>query len=379
MGAFHRAPPDALPAIFENASCVVAGDFDGDGHADLFIGSRVVGGKYGLGPASHLLHNDGHGKFTDVTQALAPGLDTAGMVTAAAWIDYDGDGKQDLVVVGEWTPVRVFHQENGKFVERTTEAGFAGTEGWWNSVSVADLTGRGRRDLVLGNLGLNSYITASAAEPARMYVGDFAHNGTLEQIITFYKHGVSYPIAGRDELVKLVPALRSKYPSYAAFGASRVEDILPAADLRAARMLQAQTFASSVAVNDGHGRFTLAPLPAEAQLAPIRAILAGDFEGDGRTDLIVGGNLYGVPPVLGRYDASYGLLLRATGGGSFKSVEMAASRLVLEGQVRHLAMLRAANGGQLVVAARNNDRLQIVQVLRAPAGSAQVAASHAIK
>ena len=369
-GGFRRAPADAMPAIFENASCVITGDFDGDGHADLFIGSRVVAGRYGLSPRSHLLHNDGHGRFTDVTHERAPGLDSAGMVTSAAWVDYDGDGKLDLVVVGEWMPVRVFHQENGTFVERTTEVGFAGTEGWWNSVIAADVNGDGHSDLVLGNLGLNSYITASTNEPARMFVGDFGHNGTLEQIITFYKHGVSYPLAGRDELVKLLPALRSRYPSYAAFGASRVEDIFPASDLRSARLLQAHTFATSVAMNNGKGRFEVRPMSAEAQLSPVRSILAGDFDGDGRIDLLMGGNLYGVPPMLGRYDASYGQLFHGGGDGSFHAVDLPTSKLVIEGQVRHLATLRAANGSVLVVVARNGDRLQFLQMLH---GASQTA------
>ena len=107
-------------------------------------------------------------------------------------------------------------------MDRTREAGLAGTEGWWNTVTTADLNGDGRPDLVLGNLGLNSYVRASPTEPARVYVGDFGHNGTLEQILTFYKHGVSYPVAGRDELISLIPRLRNRYPSYADFGASRI-------------------------------------------------------------------------------------------------------------------------------------------------------------
>src|SRR3989441_12053475 len=207
-----------------------------DGHIDLFVGRRVVARHYGLTPRSYLLENDGTGHFRDVTLEKAPALAKAGMVTSAAWVDYDHDGRLDLIVVGEWTPIRVFHQENGRLVDRTAEAGFTGTEGWWNSVTVADLNGDGRPDLVLGNLGLNSYLQASPTEPARLYVGDFGHNGTLEQILTFYKHGVSYPLAGRDELISLVPRLRSRYAAYADFGATRVKDIFSAGDLAQAQI-----------------------------------------------------------------------------------------------------------------------------------------------
>ncbi|MDP9203186.1 MAG: VCBS repeat-containing protein [Gemmatimonadota bacterium] len=360
-GNFSRSA-SAVPDFFENGSSVAVGDFNGDGHPDLFVGSRVVSRSYGLIPKSHLLQNDGTGRFTDVTLDKAPGLSEAGMVSSATWVDYDHDGKLDLVVVGEWMPVRIFHQESGRFVDRTKEAGLSDTNGWWNSVQAVDLRGNGRPDLVLGNLGLNSYLRASRKEPARLYINDFSHSGGLEQILTFYKNGVSYPVAGRDELVRKIPSLRSKYPSYSSFGASRIEEIFPAADLKSAQVREAYTFASAVARNNGNGTFTLEQMPAEAQFAPIYASLAGDFDGDGRTDLLVGGNFYGVTPVFGRYDASYGLMMRGSGDGRLSPVDMEESNLVIEGQVRDLKALRGPNGARLIAVARNNDKLEILRV-----------------
>jgi hypothetical protein len=323
-----------------------------------------VARSYGLSPRSHLLQNDGKGRFTDVTADKAPALADVGMVSSAAWLDHDNDGKLDLVVVGEWMPVRVFAQlgGDGRFVDRTREAGFGGTEGWWNAVSAVDVTGDGRKDLVLGNLGLNSYIKASRDQPARLYVHDFGSNGTLEQILTFYKNGVSYPLAGRDEIVGQVTPLRSKYPSYASYGASRVGDIFPNSELKQARILEAHTFASSVAVNNGNGTFSLRALPAEAQLAPVYASVAEDFDGDGRADILLGGNFYGVTPVRGRYDASYGLLLRGAGNGIFVPVDMEESMLVIDGQVRDLKVVRTAAGPAIVVA-KNHDKIQILRPL----------------
>lgn len=361
-GSFRRDSL-ALPTFFENGSCVVPGDFDGDGDVDLFVGGRVVSRNYGLAPKSRLLQNDGKGRFTDVTSTLAPALSDAGMVTAAAWLDHDSDGTLDLVVVGEWMPVRIFAQVRGRFVDRTDAAGLSGTDGWWNTVTAADLNGDARLDLVLGNLGLNSYIKASATQPARLYVHDFGQNGILEQILTFYKNGVSYPLAGRDDIVRPITSLRGKYPSYASFGASRVEDIVQASELKSAKVLEARTFATSVALNNGNGTFTMRPLAAEAQFAPVYASVVDDFDGDGRNDLLLGGNFYGVTPVRGRYDASHGLLLRgmADGTGDFAPVDMAESGVALDGEVRDIKALRSSRVGRLIVVARNNATVQILR------------------
>ena len=358
-GNFHRSL-DRLPDLFENGSCVVPGDFDRDGDLDLFVGSRVVSREYGRTPRSYLLENDGTGRFVDVTSERTEGLAEAGMVTSAAWLDHDDDGGLDLVVVGEWMPVRVFHQEDGRFRERTAEVGLSGTNGWWNRVTAADLTGDGREDLVLGNLGLNSYLRASPQEPARLYVHDFARDGTLEQILTYYKNGASYPLVGRDELVSVLPHLRSRYLTYADFGASRIEDVFAESELQPAEVLEARVFASSLAVNNGDGTFTLQPLPIEAQFAPIYAVLVDDFDGDGHRDLLAAGNFHGVPPVLGRYDAGYGLLLLGDGEGRFQSVDMGASGLVIQGQVRDMRFLQRADGDRLIVVARNDESLQIL-------------------
>lgn len=361
-GNFTRAK-DALPDVRENGSTVVAGDFSGDGRLDLFVGSRVVSRQYGVIPRSHLLRNEGGGRFSDVTDELGGALADAGMVSSATWIDYDRDGQLDLVVVGEWMPVRVFRQENGRFVDRTTEVGLANSSGWWNSVAAVDLNGDGHEDLVLGNLGLNSYIRASPTEPARLHVKDFGDNGALEQILTFHKHGVSYPLASRDELVRQIPQLRSRFPTHAAFGASRLEDIFSASELGTATVHEARVFATSIAMNDGKGAFALRPLPIEAQFAPVYATLADDFDGDGHVDLLLAGNFFGVTPVRGRYDASSGLLLRGDGAGAFRAAGPDEIGLTIDGETRAMQWLRRAGGGDWIVIARNDADLVAIQPL----------------
>ncbi len=217
---------------------------------------------------------------------------------------------------------------------------------------------------MLGNLGLNSVLRASQAEPARLYAGDFFGNGTLEQVLTFYKHGVSYPLPGRDDLLRVMPQLRAKYPTYAAFGDSRIENIFSSTELRRATVLEARDFGTSIALNKGDGTFDLRLLPAAAQFAPVYAALAGDFDRDGHTDLLLGGNFYGVTPVQGRYDASYGLLLSGDGKGGFVPVDLEQSGLVIDGQVRRMAELKGAKGERMIVIARNGDTLRLLRMAR---------------
>jgi hypothetical protein len=362
-GGFARSATP-LPEFFENGSCVVPGDYDGDGDVDLFVGSRVVGRAYGLAPRSHLLRNDGYGRFADVTAETLGPLAESGMVTGGAWVDRDGDRRLELILVGEWMPVTLLGQESGRFVDRTVDAGLARSNGWWSSIATADVNGDGRSDLVLGNLGLNSYIRATRDEPARLHIADFFDNGSIEQILTFHKNGTSYPMAGRDDLVRLMPQLRSRYTSYAAFGASRLEQILPDSMLASATVREAYTFESAIALAGADGTFDLRPLPTEAQLAPVHASVADDFDGDGRMDLLVAGNFFGVTPVRGRYDASHGLLLRGAGDGSFRPVESEESGVTIPGQVREMRFLRRADGTRAIAVARNDSTLRILQPTR---------------
>jgi len=369
-GAFTRDEA-ALPTMFANGSVAVPGDFTGDGALDLFVGGRVVARAYGAAPESFLLANDGTGRFTDVTAEVAPQLQDVGMVTDAVWTDYTQNGRLDLVVVGEWMPVTLLAQAaDGRFEDRTATAGFEGTEGWWYSVAAADLSGNGYDDLVLGNLGLNSYIRATPDEPARLYRHDFGNTGRTEALLTFYKaDGTSYPLYGRDRFVQHLPGLRSQYPTHTDFADARVEDIFPRAVLRQAEVSEARQFASLVAYNAGDGTFALKELPVEAQMAPVRSIMIDDLTGTATPEVLLAGNFHDVLPLRGRYDASYGVLLQRQDATppTLAPVPLRESGLVLTGQVRHLRALRTADDRRLLVAARNDTTVQVLRLRHATA------------
>jgi hypothetical protein len=341
----------------------VAADYDGDGAVDLFVGGRAVPGHYGVDPRSMLLRNDGRGHFTDVTPKLAPGLERVGMVTDAVWRDVDRDGRLDLVVVGDWMPITVFRNVGGGRLARLNVPGLEKSNGWWNRVVATDVDGDGRVDFVVGNLGLNGRLHASATEPTTMYVKDFDGNGFLEQIISCYNEGVSYPLPLRDDLIKAIPSLKARYLSYKNYARQTMTDIFPAKDLADAVLKTTYTFATSVAHNIGDGSFTLTPLPAEAQLAPVYGILATDADRDGHVDLLLAGNFDGFKPEIGRMSASYGLMLRGDGKGGFAPLRALESGFMVPGQTRDVQRVGTANG-ELIVVARNNERPLAFRVAR---------------
>ena len=352
-GRFHKAE-GSLPAESNSGSRVVAADYDGDGRVDLFVGGRVIPWAYGANPRSMLLHNDGKGHFTDVTAKLAPELEHVGMVTDAVWRDIDGDGRLDLIVVGEWMPITVFHNGGNGRLQKIQVPGLENSEGWWNRIVATDVNGDGKVDFVVGNLGLNGRLHATPTEPLTMYVKDFDGNGSTEQIISMFNHGVSYPLPLRDDLIKALPYLANRFSSYKEYARETVRDIFTQQELADALLKKVSTFATSVLLNKG-GSFVVVPLPDEAQLAPVYGILAGDLDRDGHVDLLLGGNFDGFQPEIGRMAATYGLLLRGDGKGHFTPVRRAESGIFVPGQTRDIATVRTAQGN-VVVVARNNDK-----------------------
>jgi hypothetical protein len=353
-GSFRKAV-GSIPTETVSGSRAAAADFDGDGDLDLFVGGRVTPGSYGIDPTSTLLKNDGRGRFTDATAQVAPGLARVGMVTDALWQDVTGDGSVDLVVVGEWMPVTVFRNSGNGRLERLNVRGLEKSHGWWNRIVARDFTGDGRVDFVIGNLGLNTRLQASANEPATMHVKDFDKNGFVEQIISYYNHGKSYPLPLRDDLIKSIPFLKARYLNYDKYAGQSITDIFPPADLADAVVKHAYTFQTALARNNGDGSFTLVPLPHEAQFAPVYGILSDDFDRDGKLDLLLAGNFDGVKPEIGRMSAGYGMLLRGDGKGAFTPILTRDSGFFVPGQTRDIQRVRTAQG-DLYVVARNNDR-----------------------
>ena len=330
----------------------------------------MVPWRYGLDPESALLQNDGHGRFTNVTERLAPALARVGMVTDALWRDVDGDGRPDLVVTGEWMPIAIFHNAGGGKLVPMPVPGLEKSHGWWNRIVAGDFTGHGRVDFIVGNVGENTRFRATADQPMTMLVKDFDGNGFVEPVISCYNRGVSYPIAMRDQLIKTLPFLKARFLNYKDYAGKTVTDIFTKEELAGAVRKTAYTLATTLVRNNGDGSFTLVPLPGEAQLAPVYGILAEDFDRDGKPDLLLAGNFDGVQPEIGRMSASYGLFLRGDGRGGFTPVRTAESGFLVPGQARDIQRVKTREG-ELLIVTRNNDR---PLVFRAAPGHRMLAA-----
>jgi len=335
-GRFTEAPAEKFTVPPISAAVASAADFEHTGALGVFIGGRVVPGEYPSTPESVLLANR-DGQLVDVTDAACPALRDVGMVTAALWTDVDGDGWIDLLVAGEWMPLRLFHNNgNGTLTETTAEAGFAAQTGWWNSLVAADLNRDGHLDYIAGNAGLNHKYKASPERPAGIYYGDFDNTGKREVVESEYEGDNLFPVRGRSCSSRAMPDLKGKFPTFHDWGAALLPEIYTDEKLENALHLTATQLASGVFLNDGSGHFTFHALPRLAQVSPIFGLAAADFDGDGEVDIVGVQNFSGPQVETGRFDGGLSLLLLGDGKGGFTPAPAQQSGIALPGDSRGL-------------------------------------------
>ncbi|WP_310590433.1 FG-GAP-like repeat-containing protein [Dyadobacter sp. NIV53] len=359
-GNFKRER-SALPPMFDNKSCVKPFDIDNDGDLDLFIGGRVVAFKYGIAPNSYILINDGKGHFTDKTVQLAPGLRNIGMVTDAVWADMDGDKQKDLIVVGDWMPVTVFLNKKGNL--KSEQSGkYKAPSGFWQCVTAADFDQDGDMDLVVGNLGANNKFKKQPNSHLKMWVKDFDNNMGLEQVLAYSVDDNWYPVAFKDELGKRIPSIINKrFTDYKSYAGKTIDQLFKTEELKDARLVEVDKF-ESVYLENKDGGFVVHDLPNEAQVSKIFTWAAADINGDGKLDLLGGGNYLGVSTYQGRYDSSYGLVLINKGKGNFESLSPVETGFLLNGEIRDIKSLKVG-ADQVWVIARNNLPLTMIKAL----------------
>jgi hypothetical protein len=336
------------PLTAGSKSCVRAADADNDGDVDLFVGGRVIPGRYPLPPPSYLLLNDGKGHFTAADVPFAQ----AGMVTDAQWVDLNKDGRKDLVLCGEMMPITVWINTPQGFKNQTADYFATPQTGFWFSLHVADVNADGQPDLIAGNLGLNSPLRATAQEPATLYYADFDNNGSIDPFLNFYVQGKSYPFVSRDELNEVIYPMRRRFTSYKAYADASMSDIFSSEDLAKASKLEATELRTMLFINN-KGKFTPTEMPVEAQFSAISQIMSGDYNHDGHRDLLLLGNHTDNRLKIGSLDANYGCLLQGDGKGHFSYVKQPAAGICVLGDVKSVSEIMVNKQPYLVVGVSN--------------------------
>jgi hypothetical protein len=343
---------DGLPELKYNSSCVRIADVDRDGFQDIFIGGGVQPGNYPVAEPSFLLRNDGAGNFNDVTSISAPGFGSIGMVTDASWVDMNGDEWPDLVVVGEWMPIRIFINREGQLVDESASYLDNEYRGIWNALHVEDLNGDNLPDLVVGNIGTNIQFKVTDDFPATMHYKDFDNNGSIDPIFSYYIDGVLYPYITRDELKRQLASVGNKYTSYASYADESLYDVFSEELLKDAKELHINTTETVVFLSENGKEYRRVALPPEAQFAPVHTITLIDYNQDGHKDLLLCGNDERLKLRLGEIDANYGFLFQGDSSGQFTYVDQLKSGLKIRGDVRDVEVI-----GDLILFGLNNGKL----------------------
>jgi hypothetical protein len=367
---------EALPRNYTSKFCVRAADVDHDGDLDLFVAGRVMPWNYPKPVSSMLLRNDtrdGKVRFTDVTRELAGDLLDIGLVCDALFTDADGDGWTDLMLVGEWMPITLLKNERGTFRNRTENTGLEEQTGWWNTLAGGDFDNDGDIDYIAGNLGLNSFYRTHPQYPASVYAGDFDNDGTYDAFPALYLPTSQedtvmrqFPAHTRDDVIKQMISMRARFQHYRSYANATMDHLFSEEQQKHALVLDARNFTSSYCRNDGGGRFTLVPMPAEAQLSLLKGMVADDFDGDRNLDLLISGNDWGTEVTVGRYDALNGLLLKGNGQGGFTPLSILESGIYIPGNGKGLVKLAGAGGRYLIAAAQNRGPLKIFELKSHP-------------
>ena len=344
-----------------NIAVAVANDYDDDGDLDLFVGGRNLSYNYGADPQSYIYENDGKGHFKDVTQELNPAIATIGMVTGAVWTDITGDKKNELVIVGEWMTPRIFSYSNGKMNEITTDMN--NMFGWWQSVKAEDLDGDGDNDLVLGNFGKNFYLRPDQQHPVKLWMNDFDMNTLPDKVFSrtidarpdgVAGEGKDVPVFLKREFTDAMPSLKKENLKHHEFAKKTIQTLFKQELVQSATVKTFNYSSSVIAWNEGNGKFTIQELPLDAQLSSVNAILCKDIDNDGKSDIVLGGNITECLPQFGRLDADYGIVLKNNGNRQFAVTAPARTGISVTGMVRDIAWI-SGQKEHYILFLRNDD------------------------
>tara|TARA_B100001758_G_scaffold62345_1_gene51879 strand:+ start:54 stop:3338 length:3285 start_codon:yes stop_codon:yes gene_type:complete len=345
---------------FESTSTISSDDIDNDGDKDLFVGTRLNPGSYGTQTKNFILINNGKGIFSDATSQYLGKDKIMKMVTDSEFIDIDNDGKNELVVVGEWMPILVFKNLNNKFLNISDSLGLSKTNGLYNEVHCLDINNDGFNDIIIGNYGLNSMFKASVDKPLTLYVNDFDKNGRTEQILGMYYDDNLYPIVQLKDLWMQLPYLKKEYLKFENYKNKKMNELLDKSAMKNTKILEVYNLASLILQNESGIKFQIDTLPFMAQISPIYSILSDDLNNDGYNDIILGGNLSEIKPEFGPSKASYSSLFIGNKDSKFEYITSNKSGIFIDGDLRDLVKMKI-NKKDSYIFALNNSKIKILE------------------
>ena len=345
---------------FESTSTISSDDIDNDGDKDLFVGTRLNPGSYGTQTKNFILINNGKGIFSDATSQYLGNDKIMKMVTDSEFIDIDNDGKNELVVVGEWMPILVFKNLNNKFLNISDSLGLSKTNGLYNEVHCLDINNDGFNDIIIGNYGLNSMFKASVDKPLTLYVNDFDKNGRTEQILGMYYDDNLYPIVQLKDLWMQLPYLKKEYLKFENYKNKKMNELLDKSAMKNTKILEVYNLASLILKNESGIKFQIDTLPFMAQISPIYSILSDDLNNDGYNDIILGGNLSEIKPEFGPSKASYSSLFIGNKDSKFEYITSNKSGIFIDGDLRDLVKMKI-NKKDSYIFALNNSKIKILE------------------
>jgi hypothetical protein len=368
-GTFSRSN-NAIPENHTSKLCVRAIDYNNDGKLDIFVSGRVEPWQYPKPVSSFIFRNDSDDKqikFSDVSDEVAPDLKNIGMVCDALYTDFDNDNQRDLILTGEWMPVTFLKNIDGKFVNVTDKSGVSDKSGWWNAIVAGDFRHTGRMDYIVGNVGLNTFYQASDEHPVYITAKDFDGNGGYDAIPSLFLANRTgelkeFPAQGRDEVIERMPSMKKRFKDYRSFATATFDEIFPPENRKDGIRLKATMLQSCYLRNDGNGKFTMIPLPKQAQLSALNGMVADDFDEDGNLDVLINGNDFGTEVTIGRYDALNGLLLKGDGSGKFAPLTIKQSGIYIPGNGRALVTLKGNKDEVLVAASQNKAPVKLFKL-----------------
>lgn len=362
-GDFTKAPKGVLPTMITSGSKVYPIDYDKDGKQDLLVLGRQVPGQYPSPAKTYLLHNISsvtQPRF-EVSKKAPKEFHNLGMATSAVITDFNNDKLDDIIIVGEWMPIRVFQNTKTAFKEVSNQLGLnEDSTGWWWSIQQGDFDNDGDMDYIVGNNGLNYKYKATPEETFDIFVKDFDNDKHKDIVLSYYNDGKQYPVRGRGCSSQQIPNIKKKFKDYESFSEATLVDVYTEKSLKEALHYKVKSFAS-IYLENKNGKFIIHELPTEAQLTCINQIMVADYDKDGKLDVLITGNMYNSEVETPRNDAGHGLFLKGNGKGKFKSISAIKSGFFTPGDVKNMEKINVKGKTYLLVT-KNNSFLQSVKI-----------------